>query len=262
VAVLSGDLSLLGHEGDIEHARDWWNAESSGRSSTYVLGNHDYWGGDITATISDSLAMHQRIFEMYRPPDSMPPLDVEGTRVRFYTIDTTPLRLVRNFLALGELRESALTRLENEIRSDRESDRGTGLSVLRIVVMHHPMLVRFARAGTIDKIRRRPPGATLRAMRRNPDIDNRFYSYGVGLVLAGHTHRWAVNIRDFRVIQAISASSTVSKPPGYWVHQLTPGGSTNAFVESKRFEYQPDVEQFTLAAVLPPCEIFVEPPSP
>jgi hypothetical protein len=242
VAVLSGDLSLLGDR-------------AQGKHSTYVLGNHDFWAGSIRITGVASPRTHRLVSAAYWPREKPPVIDLDGFRVRFYLLDTTPPGLARNFLALGKSSSTQLKRLRDGVQWDRAEDRKKGRACLAVVIMHHPMLVNFARAGIIDKLLRRPPGTTLRSMKPTEFDQLLFDDMRIGLVLTGHTHLWAFHVKGFKVPQAISASSTVSKPPGLWIHDLSVDSGGRLSINSRHVEYENSTRAFSAVRPGPRFEL-------
>jgi predicted MPP superfamily phosphohydrolase len=108
LAVLSGDLSLLGDDRDVRYALAWWEAVTTATTATYVLGNHDYWGGSVirrlTAAPLVQLGIRQRHW-----PHEVPPIDLDDLRVRVYLLDTTPDDIVRNTAVVPSGADAVMT---------------------------------------------------------------------------------------------------------------------------------------------------------
>jgi predicted phosphohydrolase len=233
--VLSGDLSLMGKQRDVDCALDWWEDALSGHTSVHVLGNHDYWGGSLLLAVPFHRHVHGQVKRDF--PRRGAHIDLPGVRVRIYVLDTTPRGFRKNGLADGEVHTEDVERLRLRIARHDMIDQRDGIPSARIVVMHHPMLVDFWRLKAFTRLYETSGGAPGTAFQSMPPASqyvSLFKELGASLVLAGHTHAWARH--DFKVLQAVSASSTLPTA-GYWVHRLTSSGEGDALLESTRYAY-------------------------
>lgn len=224
VGVLSGDLSLLGADNDIVYAKARWDASVPATQGTYVLGNHDFWDDSIARTVLLAPWTHKRIKRAYWPDPPTFHLDCGALRVHFYLLDTTPSairRVPRNLVARGDYPAGDIKRVSGLIADHRAEDQAAGISSLSIAVMHHP----------IHKIRR---SALFRAW---------LSANGIGLVLAGHTHKGCVLPRGDK--EVICPSSTISKPPAFMLHEIEYNGGSSAAVRTVTSEWSDGIFQPT-----------------
>jgi predicted MPP superfamily phosphohydrolase len=217
IGVLSGDLSLLGAIDDIDTALAWWR-RAAPAGSIFVFGNHDFWDGRLAHTFLTHKSTHRWVRLARWPLTRHPPIDVGHLRVRFYEIDTTPLNRFVNAAALGALSGQEVRQLRQDTDEDAAED--TGRSVLRIAVAHHP----------VDTIGR--SSRAIRVLRERR----------VGLFLAGHTHTYGLSREGNGrgVVQAVCASSTLTRPASFLVHRIEPLRADIATVNTTKVELASD----------------------
>src|SRR5258707_6274118 len=66
IAILSGDLTVIGAMKEIGDALDEWNTLTGGQQS-WVLGNHDFWNGNVLPTALSHESVHRNVRTAYWP---------------------------------------------------------------------------------------------------------------------------------------------------------------------------------------------------
>jgi hypothetical protein len=214
VGILSGDLSLLGGDSDINFARTWWlNQVVSGREQRWVLGNHDFWAEGLRRTAWGHEKLHEGVRARHpHPVDTFIPMPwTPTTNVRLYLMDSTPTEFFENLPAKGRIYGADFRRVSESIQSERASDSADGIATISVVIMHHP-----------------------RDVLRNKDDYTADIEDYADLVLVGHTHKFG-----FVPDESTSPSSTLKRrhldhhppfvhrkavAPGFLVHDLTEDG--------------------------------------
>jgi hypothetical protein len=149
-----------------------------------------------------------------------------------------------------------LKALKRLVAEDLARDGREGWPSLRILLMHHPMLVPWWRAKEAARENGTTPRAALQSMHPVRDHLEALDEIGIGLVLTGHTHCAALH--PFNVIQAIAPSGTVTAPSGYWVHRLAESsGNGDAALWSARYELE--IGGFNEVANSGPHPVYAEP---
>lgn len=213
IAILSGDFTIIGGIEEIGDALDEWNTLTGGQK-TWVLGNHDFWNGNVLSTVAHHQTVHCQVRAAYWPPGRVTPLTDGEMRVSIYELDTTPqeglLGLYNNVIAKGELSKTQIDELREQILANGTWNDGPDLV---LAIMHHPL-----RKGFRDPLR------VLAWLRELP--------WPMVMIMAGHTHLWTYTAPG--PIQATCGSSTFesrddgppaqTRPPSFLVHRLEQSG--------------------------------------
>jgi 3',5'-cyclic AMP phosphodiesterase CpdA len=146
--------------------------------SRIILGNHDIWSGGNPLMVwwkaQDRKAASQRILDLATDDTELRPdvMSSQRVKVRVYFVDSTFPGVI-NVLARGRVGERQLAELADRVHEDARKDTGSGIAVLRVAVMHHPI----EPVGTYNFTMYLDDAST---------VQNAFSNLGIGMVLCGH----------------------------------------------------------------------------
>ncbi len=122
----------------------------------------------------DRKAASQRILDLATDDTELRPdvMSSQRVKVRVYFVDSTFPGVI-NVLARGRVGERQLAELADRVHEDARKDTGSGIAVLRVAVMHHPI----EPVGTYNFTMYLDDAST---------VQNAFSNLGIGMVLCGH----------------------------------------------------------------------------
>jgi 3',5'-cyclic AMP phosphodiesterase CpdA len=225
IAILSGDLTIIGGIKEIGDALDEWNTLTGGQKA-WVLGNHDFWNGKVLRTAARHQTVHHKVRTAYWPLGRVTNVNDGRMRVSIYELDSTPQEGLRglytNVVACGELSKTQIDELHEQIANNGTWTNGSDVV---LAIMHHPLGDQFR-----DSLQ------VLAWLRERP---------GPVMIMSGHTHLWAYTAPGF--MQATCGSSTFEsrdggspkrmRPPSFLVHRLEQNGSHGVVLHRSVWEF-------------------------
>lgn len=239
IAILSGDLTIIGGFEEIGDALDDWNTLTSGQK-TWVLGNHDFWNGEVLPTAVRHETVHHQVRAAYWPAGRVTAITDGPMRVSIHELDTTPQEALRglytNVVAKGELPKTQIDELREQITANGTWTEGPDVV---LAIMHHPLA------------ELREPLQVLAWLSEPPRP---------AMIMCGHTHRWSYTAPG--PMQATCGSSTFGsrddrpakqiRPPSFLVHRLEQDGPQRVVLHRSVWEFDGAEFQSLPATAVPP----------
>jgi 3',5'-cyclic AMP phosphodiesterase CpdA len=238
IAILSGDLTIIGGMKEIGDALDEWNTLTGGQD-TWVLGNHDFWNGKVLPTALRHETVHNKVRAAYWPAGRVTTVTDGPMRVSIHELDTTPQEGLRglytNAIAEGELSKTQIDELHQQITANGTWTEGPDVV---LAIMHHPLGKLREQLQVLAWLREAPRPA---------------------MIMSGHTHLWAYTAPGH--MQATCGSSTFgsrddgppkrTRPPSFLVHRLEPDGQRGVVLHRSVWEFDGTEFQSLPATAMP-----------